>query len=228
MRQLLGSEAELFATLHPSLPDAAQQRRLLDQAARLARSWADLSHAQQRTTLRDLLARVELHADRLDLHLLPSRLVDLLRGEAGRTAHPATSDQVDAPPLILSVPVSLRRTGREIALVVGAEPEGPPSPDPSLLRLVLKARALWDMLLGGHVAGLGELAAREGMSGSYATRLVRLAFRAPDLLEAVLDGQQPAGLTAAVLLRECRHRLRTHPVMAAVAGVDGFSASLRR
>ncbi len=66
---------------------------------------------------------------------------------------------------------------------------------------------LWDTLLSGRVAGLGELAAREGMSGSYATRLVRLAFLTPDLLEAVLDGRQPAGLTAAALLRECRRGL---------------------
>ncbi|HZF76154.1 MAG TPA: hypothetical protein VE033_10020, partial [Acetobacteraceae bacterium] len=189
------------------LPDALQQRRLLDQAARLARSWADLSHVQQWTTLRDLLARVELQANRLALHLLPSRLVDLLRGRADRARSQSAPDTADAPPLILSVPVLLRHAGREMALVVGAERGVPPSPDPALLRLVLKARALWDMLLSGRVAGLGELAAREGMSGSYATRLVRLAFLAPDLLEAVLDGRQPAGLTAAALLRECRRGL---------------------
>jgi hypothetical protein len=96
-----------------------------------------------------------------------------------------------ASPLILSVPAVLRRAGREMALVVGAEPGAPPAPDRALLRLVLKARALWDTLLRGGVAGLGELAAREGMSGSYATRLVRLAFLAPDILAAILEGEQP-------------------------------------
>ena len=77
------------------------------------------------------------------------------------------------------MPAALRRAGREMALVVGAEPGAPPAPDRPLLRLVLKARALWDMLLQGDLAGLGALARREGMSGSYATRLVRLAFLRP-------------------------------------------------
>jgi hypothetical protein len=112
-----------------------------------------------------------------------------------------------ASPLILSVPAVLRRAGREMALVVRAEPGAPPTPDRALLRLVLKARALWDTLLRGGVAGLGELAAREGMSGSYATRLVRLAFLAPDILAAILEGEQPDDLTAAQLLRACRRGL---------------------
>jgi hypothetical protein len=153
------------------------------------------------------LARIELHAGRLDLHLLPDRLLDLLRGESDRAWHPPTSDAAAASPVILSVPATLRRAGREIALVVGAEPGAPPGPDPALLKLALKARALWNTLLRGGVAGLGELAVREGMSGSYATRLVRLAFLAPDLLAAILDGRQPEGLTAARLLQECRRGL---------------------
>ena len=45
------------------------------------------------------------------------------------------------------------------------------------------------------------------MSGSYATRLVRLAFLAPDLLAAIIDGRQPQGLTATGLLKECQRGL---------------------
>jgi DNA invertase Pin-like site-specific DNA recombinase len=207
VRHFLASDAEVFAAVRPVFPDAAVQRGLLDHAARLTRSWAELAQSEERTALRDLLARVELHADRLDLYLVPNRLVDLLRGEADGAGRPPLSDVAAVPPLVLSVPVTLRRAGREMALVVGAEPGALPTPDPALLQLVLQARALWDMLLEGSVAGLGELAAREGMSGSYVTRLVRLAFLAPDLLTAIMDGRQPKGLTAAALLRECRRGL---------------------
>ena len=86
--------------------------------------------------------------------------------------------------------------------MVAAGSGAPPIPDPALLRLVLKARALWDALLRGGAAGIGELAAREGMSGSYATRLVRAAFLAPDILAAIVQGEQPDDLTAARLLQE--------------------------
>jgi hypothetical protein len=207
VRQFLASEAEVFAALRPSVSGAAEQRRLLDRAVQLACGWPGLAPSEQRNILRGLLARIKLHPGRLDLHLLPDRLLGLLRGEADRAGHSPTSDGAAAPSLILSVPALLRRAGREMALVVGAEPGAPPGPDPALLRLILKARALWDTLLRSGVAGLGELAAREGMSGSYATRLVRLAFLAPDLLAAILDGRQPDGLTAARLLQECRRGL---------------------
>lgn len=57
------------------------------------------------------------------------------------------------------------------------------------------------------IAGLGELAAQEGVSGSYASRLVRLAFLAPDIPAAIMDGRRPAELSAAALLQECRSGL---------------------
>src|SRR3712207_9511860 len=57
------------------------------------------------------------------------------------------------------------------------------------------------------MAGVCEFARREGVSGSYATRLVRAAFLAPDILAAILEGEQPDDLTAARLLRACRRGL---------------------
>jgi site-specific DNA recombinase len=207
VRGFLASGADVLAALRPAVPAAAEQRWLLDQAARLAHAWSETAGPDQRSTLLSLLSRVDLHAGRLDLHLLPCRLLALLRGAVARDAQPPATDAEQTPPLVLSVPVALRRAGREMALVVGGGPHAPPTPDPSLVRLVLKARALWGTLLRGGAAGLGELAVREGMSGSYATRLVRLAFLAPDIVAAILQGEQPDGLTAARLLRECRRGL---------------------
>ena len=34
------------------------------------------------------------------------------------------------------------------------------------------------------------------MSPSYFTRLIRLSYLAPDIIEAILDGRQPRDLTA--------------------------------
>jgi DNA invertase Pin-like site-specific DNA recombinase len=208
VRRFLASGAEVLAALRPAVSDAAEQCWLLDRAVQLAQAWPELTAPEQRTILRGLLGRIELRAGRLDLHLLPSHLPRLLRGEADRDAQPLAADAgPQAPPLILPVPAALRRAGREMALVVGAGPGAPPAPDPALLRLILKAQALWDVLLRGGAAGLGELAGREGVSGSYATRLVRAAFLAPDILAAILDGKHPEGLTAARLLQECRRGL---------------------
>ena len=48
------------------------------------------------------------------------------------------------------------------------------------------------------------LASREGVSPSYFTRLVRLSYLAPDILQAILDGRQPPDLSADKLLAHSR------------------------
>jgi hypothetical protein len=45
------------------------------------------------------------------------------------------------------------------------------------------------------------LAERNGINGSYFTRVLRLAYLAPDIVEAIVAGRQPAELTAERLVR---------------------------
>ena len=51
---------------------------------------------------------------------------------------------------------------------------------------------------------LTAVAAEQGISQSYATRLVRLAWLALDIIEAILGGCQPANLTASRLMHGTR------------------------
>ena len=45
------------------------------------------------------------------------------------------------------------------------------------------------------------IAERENLTGSYFTRLIRINFLAPDIIQAILLGIQPPTLDAATLLR---------------------------
>ena len=63
---------------------------------------------------------------------------------------------------------------------------------------------------------------REGVSRSYFTRLVRLSYLAPDIIQAILDGRQPRDLTADKLLAHSRLPLTWHEQR------RGCSASLDR
>ena len=46
----------------------------------------------------------------------------------------------------------------------------------------------------------GELARHEKLNRSYYSRVVRLAYLAPDITRAILEGRQPPGLSAARLI----------------------------
>ena len=65
------------------------------------------------------------------------------------------------------------------------------------------ARAFrWRGLLEtGVYATIDEMAAAEKINESYVSRVLRLTLLAPDIVEAILDGRQPAEMTLTVLIR---------------------------
>jgi site-specific DNA recombinase len=112
---------------------------------------------------------------------------------------------------ILSVPIRLRRAGREITMRIdGTDPFTSAKPDARLVKLLLKARRFNAALVGSDGVPFAALAEREGVSPSYFTRLVRLSYLAPDITHAILDGRQPRDLTTEKLLEHSRLPLAWH------------------
>jgi hypothetical protein len=196
VRRFLTDRSAVFAAIRTLVTEGAEQRQLLERAIDLAGSWSDLTAGERRAMLHRLLTSVAVHPGRIELCLRRGQLAALLADRLASLPDSETAD--DGAPIALSVPVALKRAGLEMRLLVeGAA--GAAEPDPALIKLVVKAQQLRDKLLGGE-SGIGVLPEREGLTSSYFTRVVRLGFLAPDIIAAILDGRQPAGLTANKLL----------------------------
>lgn len=92
--------------------------------------------------------------------------------------------------------VRLTRTGLAMRLVqANGKAAVVREPDPALIRLLLKARRWWERLATGET-DIATLARAERVNDSWMTRVVRLNFLAPEVVEAILNGEQPARLTA--------------------------------
>ena len=76
--------------------------------------------------------------------------------------------------------------------------------DLCLTKLVLKAHVFREALVSGGGASLGDIAACQGVTRSYFTRLLRLTFLAPDITRAILEGRHPSTLTALKLKEASR------------------------
>ena len=76
--------------------------------------------------------------------------------------------------------------------------------DPSLVRLLTRADALARRLAENSSMTLAEAGAAENMGAPYAARLMRLNYLAPDIVVAILNGRQPASLTATKLMADTR------------------------
>ena len=101
----------------------------------------------------------------------------------------------------ITVPFTIRRRGVETKLVIASPGADNPKPDPQLCRLIARARLWFDQLSSGDLSSVRSIAQRDGVHETEVTRALPLAFLAPAIVEAVLDGRQPEGLTATRLKR---------------------------
>ena len=76
--------------------------------------------------------------------------------------------------------------------------------DGALVRLLTRAHSLAHRLSTNPSVTLEEAGAAEDMGAPYAARLMRLNFLAPDIVVAILNGRQPAVLTARKLMADTR------------------------
>lgn len=61
---------------------------------------------------------------------------------------------------------------------------------------------IWrDLMESGKVRAIAEIARANRVDGSYVSRMLDLTLLAPDIIEAILDGKEPSGLSIARLTR---------------------------
>ena len=185
-------------------PDAVAQKTLLDEAARLAAGWQDLDAEHLRALLLAVVTKVQVHSDRIDVTLDQMGVALWLNAKADKQqpAYPGGGDR-ERHLTVLTIRARLKRTGIEMRMVVddGSEPA---NVDPVLVRLLVRAHAIRARLLQDPSLTLKEIAAEEGVVSSYVSRLVRLAFLAPDIVTAILNGRHPPQLTANRLMDDTR------------------------
>jgi len=108
--------------------------------------------------------------------------------------------------LKLIMPAQLKRTGKELKFVIPGALSAA-DPDASLVRLLVRAKAIQTEMEAAASATIEEISKRQGVTASYAARLVRLNYLAPDIVEAILAGAHPADLTANKLMKDTRFAL---------------------
>ena len=110
----------------------------------------------------------------------------------------------DGRTLTVRVPMTFtKRGGRKLVISPDGAPSGaPPRPrvDTTIVKALARAFRWRKMLETGAYGTVEEIAAAEKINASYVSRVLRLTLLAPDIVEAILDGRQPAETTLAVLM----------------------------
>jgi hypothetical protein len=106
---------------------------------------------------------------------------------------------------MVSVPLAMkRRGGRKEVIVPGGANSGAsthPSTNASLALTIARAHRWRGLLEQRRYSSIRALAQELGVDNSYVARLLRLTLLAPDIVEAILQGAEPSGLSLEKLFR---------------------------
>jgi site-specific DNA recombinase len=147
------------------------------------------SESEASTALNLLVDRAALNPDGIRLSIrLP--LPTLGKPKASTATHLS---------LTRPIPLRVRRRGIEMRLVIGGGSGSAPRIDSTILKATARARQWFDDLVSGRAASMVEIGKREGVGKRYVSRVIRLAFLAPTIIERIAEGRQPPELTAQFL-----------------------------
>ena len=101
----------------------------------------------------------------------------------------------------VTVPFAIRKRGGRKLVITPDGTTAVPTPRARVDSALLKALARgfrWRKLLEtGDYGTVGEIAEAENINPSYVSRVLRMTLLAPEIVEAILAGKQPEGLTMA-------------------------------
>jgi hypothetical protein len=101
--------------------------------------------------------------------------------------------------ITVHVPFRLVKRGGRKQMIVPDNTHVRRKADDTLVKALARAFRWKRMLDSGEFSTIADLAKRERIAAPFLTRTMRLAHLAPDLVEAILDGRQPQGLTLEAL-----------------------------
>jgi hypothetical protein len=119
-------------------------------------------------------------------------------GSAASINDERTSESRNTLRLLLPTP---RPRERKEIFIPGNSATPPRRIDQALILALARARSWMRALRKAEFIGTAEIAQRFGLSDAHVRRLLRFAYLAPDIVEAIVEGRQPRILTVKLLLR---------------------------
>src|SRR5208282_4022255 len=183
VRQILGDRAAIAGVIEELNIDGSR----LPSIFKVAEAWIQSlrSEAEASTTLVRLIERVGLKQNGIHVSIkLP------IPSDDGHDA--ATPNELA---LARFVPMRIKRRGVEMRLIIDGDAASLARIDLPLLDATARAYRWSNDLLAGRARSIGEIARREHLTARHVRRVMRLAFLAPRIVEAIVEGRQPADLS---------------------------------
>jgi hypothetical protein len=108
--------------------------------------------------------------------------------------------------LHIHIPMLIRRMrGRKVIIAPkaldGDVSDSPGTVQTAIVQALARASSWAEVLESGEVKSISDLAMNLDVDNSYVARILKLSTLAPDIVEAILNGEEPTGLSLAKLTK---------------------------
>ena len=188
--RFLGDGARVADTVHGDGVTPTEVRGSIREATNLVAAIERGRAADFAEPVRKIIGRVTVKSDRLRVDVSRDGLSSCFGGETGG----------ENGPIVLETPMSIRRRGVESKIILSGTSTAP-AHDIGLINLVADTYKWFGRIASGEVATVREISREAEADEGDVSRFLPLAFLAPDIVEAILNGKQPVDLTAEKLKR---------------------------
>ena len=207
LQSLLSSSQQLLEAIGVPSEDAATSKALIIAGKQIAKAWPAKAPTELREFLSSVVGRIVVHETSLEMAIIQPALRETLLGNLSvRVTKQESLVQKGGKRDVfkLTIDSRVKRCGGEVRLLVPTDSatEAPARPVPSLIKAVARAHQWPEQIIQGELEGRRSIARLTGLDERYAGRILDCAFLAPDIVEAILDGRQPADLGIQKLLRD--------------------------
>ncbi len=194
IENLFSSATEVLALI----PEQLSPKQMADLTKPLEQLRHDLrspSPQPKIILLKTLIKKIAVGRQAITITLAMAGLWKLLGITPENTDSASTDEAEQNDTKTWVLPLSLRRYGREVKVMLGDRLTPIPQPHSMLvqgLQRALKKALIWnDGLLSGKTASLAKIAQQENVTQRYIAQMIRLAYLAPDIQEAIIKGKIP-------------------------------------
>jgi site-specific DNA recombinase len=201
LRTLLGAPNELLKIVTSLTDELIDSQSVIDAGQALSSAWESESSVSIREFLNDVVARVVVPETGIQVLVRTGALIRKLLRDAGSPRKVEVRKILAADKaenvITLDIDTRLKRCGGEVRLVLPADSveEIKRRPSPSLIKAIARAHDWYGQIVAGGMTGRRSIGKATGLDERYVAQILHAAFLAPDIVDAILDGQQPVGLT---------------------------------
>ena len=175
-----------------------------DSYRELSDAWSNLETGKQSELGRLITERVTIGKSEVCMVISKTAMAAICEQRLWENQGDIDLEDDHEPDLIeIRVPVIIKKIGSEKVIVLpgSTNADEGPSPHAAMITAIVKAHDWFAKLQTGEFASIHDLSKSLSMNRRYVSRLLRLVFLAPDIIEAILEGAQPRSLSLYDLIK---------------------------